>query len=987
MRFGIILSAFVSMMLFAGPFTALADGPDNLTGIEREALDLYGRGMFSRARALFEQAPDNARNRAYALLCAVRVQDPDYQQRLYEFRRDYGTSILDSQLSFYHALNLFDEGRYAYAGAEFAKVNLKDMDPDCGPELLFKQGYCCYASGDRAGARKFFAKLEEGGVSTYAGECRFLSGQMCYAEGDFDKAEHWFELAKEDPEFAPIASYYVLECEFLKKNYSFVTENGPAVIASAEGERRARAARMVSESFLVSGDKDAAKQYFNEYAESASSMTRADYFYAASIYYSTGDWQAAIDNYLKMGDRSDSLGQVASYNMANSYINTRNRVAAMECFKSASQLPYMPDLQEDAWFNYAKLAFDLNKNAEGFRSYIDKYSTRVRGEQIYSYMALSALYDKDYEAAVSAYDNIDELDADQKRNYVKANYLRACQLVAGGSWRKAAGYFRAVSYYLPKNDRLAQLSRYWMAECQYRGGNWPEARKLFTDLYNTSALSGEPEGRSLPYDVAYCYLKEGEWAQASKWLDIYIYDRHKKFREDALVRRADCDFERKGYKSAVDSYQAVLDEYYSPDKIYPYYRQAMAYGLAGDKNQKAAVLGNVRSASPSAPLYDEALFELASTYSELGKYKEAVKCFEELCSKSQDSTFVARGWLGMGTAYRNAGDEAKALEYFKTVVRKRPGTEYAETALMAVESIYRGRRQPEKYLEFVENEKTLAEKTDKAQMYFNTAEQVFLNGNYEQAAKLFNKYITDYPEGESVAPAWFYLAECDRQAGQKEDACDSYARAISMAPKASFAENARVNYAALLYSLERYQEAFNVYSDLEEEARFDENRAVARLGKLRSSYKARNYGKAVEAADKALADADSKPEVVREINYIKAKSLLALDSRKEAFEIFNKLCSEPKTPQGAESEYLIIQNMYDSGELQGIADRVYAFADSSAGEQSYWLARAYVVLGDCFAAQGKNDFARAIYESILEGYESGSEDGLTDMVRRKLAEL
>jgi len=963
----------------------LSAGAGPLKG-EREALNLYRQGLYSQARTLFEQAPSSPRTRAYALLCAIRSQASDYPSLLFDFRRDYPASAFDSEISFRHALVLFDQGEYAQAGNELGRVKEKDLVDADIPELLFKQAYCAYALGDYPAALRSFDALEQRGVSAYTAEARFVRGMMAYAGEDIATAKQWFQKVSGDGRFGALASYYVLECEFLDGNYAYVAQEGPAMYAAASGERRAHLARMLSESMLVLGEDSAARGYFDEYISSSTDMTRSDWFYAGSVLFASHDYKGALENYKNMTERTDSLGQIAEYNMAAACVALRNNVEALEHYKAAAQPAWRPDIREDAWFNYAKLSFDLNKSTEGFSSYIKEYGSAVRGEQIYSYMALSALIEKDYEGAIRAYDNIDELSPEMRRNYIKANYLRATQLAGSGSWRQAASYFKAASYYLPKNDRLGQLSRYWMAESLYHGGDYAAARGLFTELYNSSALAGSGEGRKLPYDIAYCYLQQKDWSTAAKWLEEYASDRKADYREDALTKRADCDFARKDYKAAVKSYQRVRDDYGASDKIYPYYRQGLAYGLLGEKAQKATALSPVLSASADAPLYSEALYELASTWSDLGRYPEAQRAFEKLCAQTRDSSFVAKGRLGLGMACRNAGDDLKAIEHYRAVVRAYPGTEYSESALMAVESIYRARKEPEKYLAFVEQEKTAAQEVDRAQMYFNTAEQVFLNGNYPQAIVLFQKYIDEWKDAAQVALAHFYIAESRRQLNLGEDACDSYAKALTLAPDASFAENARVNYAALLFAMERYDEAYAVYADLLRLSRFESNKTLAQLGLARSAYKARNWTAAVADAQLALDAGKADAAGVRELNYIKAKSLLALENRSEAFALLAQLAKEPATVQGAEAKYLLIQDRYDSGRFDGIADEVYAFAEQ-APDQSYWLARAYIVLGDTFVAQGKSDFAKAIYESILEGYESGPEDGLREMVKRKLAAL
>ena len=104
-----------------------------------------------------------------------------------------------------------------------------------------------------------------------------------------------------------------------------------------------------------------------------------------------------------MGDLRDSIGQVAGYQMAYSYIQTKNKVAAMDAFRQASVLPYDKTIAEDAYFNWAKLAFDLNDDTSVFQDYLKKYEGRERGDRINSYIAVAALHERDYEGAIEAY--------------------------------------------------------------------------------------------------------------------------------------------------------------------------------------------------------------------------------------------------------------------------------------------------------------------------------------------------------------------------------------------------------------------------------------------------------------------------------------------------------------------------------------------------------------------------------------------------------
>ena len=602
-------------------------------------------------------------------------------------------------------------------------------------------------------------------------------------------------------------------------------------------------------------------------------------------------------------------------------------------------------------------------------------------------MAMAALMNHDYEAAVAAYDNIEELDPRMQSNYMKAYFLRANQLIENGSWRDAVPRLRTAAYYSPRQDPFNQLSRYWMAESYFRDEKYADARSTLTDLYNLSALNGKTEGDLIPYNIAYTYFKEGDYTNAQKWFDRYLEGRHDAFGSDAETRIGDCHFFQKDYMSAIDAFERKLADYPDADDIYPYFRAGVACGLINDFARKVKFLERVKQASPSSPYYSEAMYELGRAYVSVGDKDDAVKAFQTLRGITDDPAFATRALLELGMIARNGGDDAQALEYYKQVAAQ--GGDYADDALLAIESIYRSRQEPDAYLAFVESLGDKASRTDaqKEDVYFGTAEEIFLGGNYAKAETTFRSYLEKYPDGAKAAEAEFYLGECYRGLGDKEKAIDHYATALDRGLAGSFQETAYLRTGDVSYSLQRYADAYKAYNQLLKVAKLDDNKSAANQGMMRSAYKAREYDDAIAAAqsvraDKRVTDADR-----READYIRAKSCLGMSRRAEAYGIFEQLAKDPSTDEGAEAAYLIIQDQFDRADFAGIEDKVYDFSAKAAG-QNYWLAKAFIVLGDTFAENDNMAQAKATFESIKSGYKPyGPEDEILDQVELRLRKL
>ena len=958
----------------------------------REALRLHDYGMFSRSRHSFDELSRKtgaSDPEGYAVLNDVKLNVPGYVRGMDKFFEENPHSVLIPKIRYAHALNLFDAQEYRKASAEFALLKPSLLYKSQRPEYLFKKGYAHLENGEMQDALRDFKTVESMKLSDYTAPARYAMGYINYELKDFQEALKWFEESKKDGRFSEMSNFYIMECRFMLGDHRFVTENGDKMYELVSEERKPQMARIISESWLVLGNAEKARKYLElNTVAGGQPKSRADWFYRGSVLYAVKDYKAAIDNFVMMGERNDSIGQVASYHLGYSYIQTKNKVAALEAFRSASKLPYDADIAEDAFFNYAKLAFDLNTDTSVFSDYLRKYSDLEKGDRIYSYIAVAALHNRDYAGAVDAYGEIDELDDDMRGNYMRANYLRAHQLISNGSYRKAIPCLKIASYYSERSSRFNQLVRYWLAESYYRNDQYAEARDTYMDLYNVSALYGSPESYLITYNIAYTYYKEGKYDQARKWFAEYINEATVRYRKDALERKADCHFIAKDYKGAAAAYDIVLKDYYNVNDIYPYYQAAISYGLEGDSKKKIDLLTRVMDASPEMQFYPEALFELGRSYAVKEDDDNAFTCFRRLADTVKDSTYVAKAYIEMGSLSRNQSQYNEALGYYKKVVEEMPLSGYAEDALLAIESIYQTRNEPEEYIAYIETIGKGATKTadEKETMIFNAAEQIFLSENYQKALVSLQSYEEKYPDGQYLYKAHFYMAESHKSLGKYEQACDSYRKVISEG-QGSFVELSMLNFANLSYRLERWDDAYGGYKSLYNSAQLENNTYVALTGMMRSAYKGHDWTQALVNADRVMNDIRSDESVKTEADYIMAKSYMATSRRDEAFAILERLAKDVNTAYGAEAAYMLLLDSYDKGEFEDVETKVYAFADAGSN-QTYWLAKSFIVLGDSFVERGDNEQAKATFESVRDGYSpEGEADDVADNVTMRLKKL
>ena len=958
----------------------------------RDVLRLQDAGMHSRSRILFEDRyrhSDKLADEGYGLMSEVIMDVPGYEADMWLFIKENPHSVLVPQLRYRHALNLFDDGDYIAAGVQLDTIAPVQLEKSQLDEYLFKKAYCELERGDVEKSLLRFVELEKRPVSDYTAPAKYSIAYIHYKEKRFPEALEWFAKAAKDERFKDISGYYILECRFMLKDYAYVTANGDKMYASVPEDRKPHLARIISESWLVQGNAAEAKKYY-ELASAAGDgvKTRSDWFFSGSVLYAVEDYKGAVESFTMMEERTDSLGQVANYHLGYSYVQLKNKVAALDAFREASVAAYDKALAEDAHFNWAKLAFDINSDSSVFHDYMSIYSNRDKDEKIYSYMAVASLRNRDYAGAVDAYGMIDDLDRDMRSNYMKANYLRANQLIQNGSYRLAIPCLKIAAYYSEKGSRFNQLTRFWLAESYYRNDQYKDARDLFTELYNQAALHRQPESYLLPYNIAYCYFKEEDYSSAEKWFTYYLNASSVQYRKEALTRIGDCYFINRKYKDAGASYDQVLKEYFDVNDIYPYYQSAVSYGLSGNNERKIKLLSYVLEADPSSEFYPEALLELGRAYVIREDDEKAYDCFNKLAETVKDTSFVARAYIEMGSVARNQSQFNEALGYYKSVVELMPMSGHVDDALAAIESIYQTKNEPEEFLRYIESIGKGASKTEeeKEDMIFNSAEQVYLSGNYNKAITSLQSYLDTYPAGRYGYKADFYMADSYRNLGKYEQACDCYERVI-IDGSGSYVEIAMLNFADLSYRLERWDDAYGAYSSLNSTARLENNLLASMMGMMRSAYRGHKWDKAVSAADKVLFDSRMNDGQRREAEYMKAKSYMATSRRTEAVKIMDKLAADMTDEYGAEAAYLLILDCYDKAEFDEVENKVYAFADAGSS-QTYWLAKSFIVLGDSFVDRDDLDQAKATFESVRDGYSpQSSDDDVQDNVRMRLEKL
>jgi tetratricopeptide (TPR) repeat protein len=130
---------------------------------------------------------------------------------------------------------------------------------------------------------------------------------------------------------------------------------------------------------------------FLEQYQTKTKPSRDDAYELGYAYYYTKNYEKAIRSLDKVTRSDDSLAQIAMYQIAECYLKLDKLLPARSAFERASEMTKLPEIQEDALYNFAVISFkvDINpydESVRAFENYLNKYPNSKRKTDVYQYL-------------------------------------------------------------------------------------------------------------------------------------------------------------------------------------------------------------------------------------------------------------------------------------------------------------------------------------------------------------------------------------------------------------------------------------------------------------------------------------------------------------------------------------------------------------------------------------------------------------------------
>lgn len=965
-------------------------------GVFKNAYHLFTKQKYAQAQQLFEKYI-HAKNKHltyvsdakfYSALCAFELFNEDAEQLLVDFINQYPESPKIKMAYFTLGSWYYRKKKYKESIQFFEKTETHDLTNEQLAEYYFKLGYSYFEEKNYDRALINLKEVKEV-ENKYKSVATYYFAHINYLQKNYTTALNEFLKLTNDAQFSHIVPYYVAQLYYLLNEYEQVIAYAPALLDSANTKRAPEIARILGESYYKTNRFKEAIPYLLLYKEKGATMQRCDYYQLGYAYYKIADYANAVNYFKEVTDQKDSLTQLTLYNLAECYLKLNKKELARSNFQACSKLNFDQTIREDAFFNYAKLAYELDfnpfeKTVIAFEAYLNEYPQSPRRDEAYSYLLNVYLTTRNYAAALASMEKIKQWDEPLKYAYQRVAYNRAIELYNNTDYINAIELFNKSLKY-PLNKTIGATAVYWKGEAYYKLNQLREAIQAYKDfIYQPGAvLTGY--FYLVNYNLGYAYYTLKDYANAILWFRKYTSnpaEADKKRLNDAYLRIADSYFITKDYRNAYDNYQSAYSiKLLDPD--YTLLQMSLAAGLLNKTDEKERGLKNLLSEYPTSKYKSDALYELGNYYLAQGNNEQAIYYFNQLEKEFLTSSYLKNVLLKKGLIYKNANNDAEAIALFKQVINNYPNTTEANDALYQIKFILLENGQVEEWESFAKNQNISAinvNELDSAS--FEAANKKYSNNDWAAASEAFGNYLKKYPNGIFKIHATYYKAECDYQLKNQTEAYNGYSQFLNF-NKNRFTEPALLKASYIAMKNKNYTDAANLYQKLEQIAEIKSNITDARIGLMRCYKQLNKYNELKKYAELVLNNEKTAPELEREARFNLATALLNLNDTTAAIREFTDLADKTNSEIGATARYQVAELLYLKNNLSEAEKNAFLVINHDPS-YDYLVAKSFILLADIMIARKEILQAKQTLQSIIDNYEG---EDLVKIARQKMENI
>ena len=940
-----------------------------------KAYELYNDHQYLAAQSLFSDVIKKSTNENvksncsyYIAITAIKLNQKNADHLMEQFVAEYPTSIKRNSAYINVADYYFRNSKFSHARKWYDKVDEFSLSVKEKEQFYFNNAYVFFKNKQNAEAKKYFNRLTTS--EKYDSQAKYYLGYIAYEGNHYEEANELFEAVKDEKRYAKDMSYYQADMNFKLAKFQEAIDLGLEQYDRSSPREKSELSKIIGESYFNLENYKEAVLYLKEYKGKKGKWNNTDYYQLGYAYYKQRNYQMAINEFNKIIDGKNAVAQNAFYHLADSYIKLDQKQQALNAFKSASEIDFSLEIKEDAWFNYAKLSYQIGNSyqsaPEVLLSFMEAFPNNENNSELKDLLIDSYITSKNYQSALDLLENNKSFK--NKLAYQKVTFFRGLELYSEGNYQEGIKIFNK-SLSEPRDASFTARATFWKAECDYQLSNFEQSLigyKQFVMLPNSNET---PETNNLDYNVAYNYFKLKNYLEAINSFNKYVSKNNVNVsqKKDAYLRLGDSYFVTSAYWPALENYNNAIKAG-ALDQDYAHFQKAISYGFIDKIPQKIEGLKDFPNKFTKSMYRDDAFYELGNTYVSQENYKDGMIAYNKLIRDFPNSSYVPKALLKKALILENTGKSNEALTVFKRVANDFPSSEESVQAVTSAKIIYIDQGRVNDYavwvsrLDFVDIENS---EIDDAT--FQAAEQPYLENKPSQAISRFEGYISQFPNGKHALKVHFYLAQLYFAEDKKEDATIDYQFVVDK-DRNEFTEQALARISQLYLEKKDYKTSLPYLIRLETEADFPQNIIFAQSNAMKASYELEKYHEAVIFADKVLQNEKIENSVKSDAQIIIARSAMKTGNENKAKDAYAEVLKIATGKLAAEALYYDAYFKNKSEQLKASNESIQLLAKEYAGYK-YFGAKGLVLMAKNFYKLNDAFQATYILESVIKNFE------------------
>ncbi|WP_397447431.1 tetratricopeptide repeat protein [Polaribacter sp. R77954] len=938
------------------------------------ALKLYNNKAYRAAQKTFEKVKKESLQSSslkadasyYDAMCAVKLNQTNADEKVLTFVDENPTSNKKNKAFFNVGNYYFANKKAAHALKWYQKVNTDLLSEENRKELNFKMGYGFLVAKRLDLAKDKFLPLIND--AKYGNDSRYYYGYISYKLEDYGIAASTLKEIADNTSYKAEISYYLLDISFKSGQFERCINVGQELLKTAKKKDISEISKIIGESYFNLKKYAEAIPFLKAYQGKRKKWNNTDYYQLGYAYYKQNDFENAISYFNKIISQKNEVSQNAYYHLAECYLNTDKKSEALNAFKTASAMSFNTKIQEDAALNYAKLSYEEGNPFESvsdvLQNYLKQYPNSSSYNEINELVVSSYIHQQDYQGALNYLKK--KKSAENSALTFEVSLYRGMQLFSEQKFSESLSYFSTSQ---SSNDAvIAQKGKYWEAETLYQLKNYGAALTKFITLNNTLRTRNKKDFPLLGYNIGYTHFKLKNYEKAAQTFSVFLEKNSLDIAivDDAYIRLADSYFATKNYDKAIKNYTTVINNN-GAEADYAQYQLGMSYGFRNESDAKIKALTKVINDYDNSTLKDDALYQLANTYTKIKNNRKAHQAYDRLLSKHQKSAFLPRALVRQGLLYYNENKNKEALEKFKLTVRKFPNSTDALEAVRNAKNIYIDEDNLNDYVAWTKTLKFVnVSDSELENSTFSIAERKYFEGKNSSAILSLKKYLKSFPEGQNSLKANYYLADILFKEKLFTEAVVHY-KLVLDAGQSEFSEDSLAKLSQIYLQEEFFAEAIPFLIKLEKEAYSKENILFAQSNLMKAYTIKEAYTASIEYAKKILTKNKLDKNLRLDAKKTIARSSFITKDLEVAESYYSEVEQEATGELKAEALYYSAYFKNANNEYEA-STKVVQELIANYSAYKYWGVKSYVIMAKNYYNLQDAYQATFILENVIKNF-------------------